>query len=246
MRNIRIILINIIILSVLCQNIYALENFGFETKPLTPEQEKESWESREFTFITEEPGKKAIECFDVNEEGLIAVGYCLPIQPRGRVCVYKGEEFLYGYEFNRYGTFAVEWSGDNIVVCMVRSDRAFELNEHGLISVSDIVNDTPQANSHWNYILHSRTRTVDDVEYVKKNDLFITTIFGVTHAKIIKQLPNGENVTVYDASSSYYTSLIVTILIFAIFMAIFIVMFVHFIKNLKNITKQDFGKPWYK
>ena len=50
-------------------------NTGFSTEPYSIEKLDSLLDKLKITVLTQEPGKQTIQCFDVNEDGLIAIGF---------------------------------------------------------------------------------------------------------------------------------------------------------------------------
>ncbi|MBQ8040963.1 MAG: hypothetical protein IJ274_14055, partial [Lachnospiraceae bacterium] len=51
----------------------AAVNTGFSTEPLSPDDTDTFLKNANISVLEEAPEKKAIKCFDVNEEGVLAV-----------------------------------------------------------------------------------------------------------------------------------------------------------------------------
>ena len=180
-------------------NITALAmNTGFETESMTEERKESLWPKfmLELSDYKEESNK--ISCFDVSESGLIAIGFEYSWETKKVINIYNSDgRFLYGYLFDDYGTYGVAWNGENLLICIVRGDFEIMIDKSG--SCLDIrkVSDTPNNNDHWNYLLHSKKRTVNGSEYrlVKGNN-------GYT--KLIKTDSNGKKTTIYQADTEFY------------------------------------------
>ena len=81
---------------------------GFETESINEDLQKNILSNIELTVFYSEPDKSSIKCFDVNDNGLIALGSSRSTDKR--ICVYDADGvFKYGYEFVAYGDFGVEW-----------------------------------------------------------------------------------------------------------------------------------------
>ena len=115
---------------------------GFIQETLSPEEEKTVRQNSTFTKLDKEPGKDMINCFDVNKDGMIAVGTSSRTK---RVVIYNSNnEFVTGYEFDDPGSFGVEWFYDELCIYCVRSGLIYSLNDDGSIdSINKIANDIP-------------------------------------------------------------------------------------------------------
>lgn len=81
-------------------------------------------------MLADEPPQKAIKCFSVNEEGLIAIG-CGNSENK-TVCIYTNDGvFKYGYSFKCSGSFGIELDKSVLNIYLVRSDVAIAVNSTG-------------------------------------------------------------------------------------------------------------------
>ena len=115
---------------------------GFIQETLSPEEEKTVRQNSTFTKLDKEPGKDMINCFDVNKDGMIAVGTSSRTK---RVVIYNSNnEFVTGYEFDDPGSFGVEWFYDELCIYCVRSGLMCSGSDVGSVdSVIKIANDIP-------------------------------------------------------------------------------------------------------
>ena len=88
-------------------------NTGFHTELLPEDDINTLLKNVNITMLTDEPPKKPIECFDVNENALIAIG-CSSSENK-TVCIYSNEGvFQYGFSFKCSGTFGIEFDKSTI------------------------------------------------------------------------------------------------------------------------------------
>ena len=74
-------------------------NTGFATEDFTEEKKAQVMENIDITLFTTTPQKRGILCFDVNEQGMIAISMEHGLRKK-EICVYSSQgEFLYGYAF---------------------------------------------------------------------------------------------------------------------------------------------------
>ena len=80
---------------------------GLITDHLSEEERKTFLSNVDFSLLEEEPTKKAIECFDISNSGMIAIGQ--KGSDNKVVCIYSQDgTFVYGYTFPCSGAYAVE------------------------------------------------------------------------------------------------------------------------------------------
>lgn len=133
-------------------------NTGFSTEEM-PTGDVDTFISNvDISLLIEEPMRGPIQCFDVNQNGLIAVGR--EMKNGKMLCVYSSDGiFQYGYTFNCVGSFGVEWDGDNINIYFVRGDVIMSINRDGEILETAEVQNTIENNTYRNHMLFSTKRT---------------------------------------------------------------------------------------
>ena len=158
MKNTFLVAVILIIIA-LCQISASAINTGFATEKRT-----NSITLRDFSKLYADPTPRSIVCFDVNDNGKFAIGYSG--YTTRYICIYSPEgEFEYGYKFTSHGMWGVEWSEDNLLVCILRSDMIFELDPMGnVVDVYDIL-DTEENRKYWDSGIFSPNRTVNNKIY---------------------------------------------------------------------------------
>ncbi len=206
-------------------------NSGFSTEPL-PEEEK-VWYDKNISKITSEPPKKAINCFDVNESGLIAI--CQDEMDEDLICVYTSEgKFLYGYRFKCDGTFGVEWNNEWINIYFVRSDDIITVDTDGNILALEKVEDTSDNNTYRNHLLHTSSRTVGDTTYVIRNDMGIFNRIATSYSQIVTIDANGVECIIYDVSSEQRVKMIVSFIVVAFLGIAIVAIVIEYYKSKKK------------
>ena len=80
---------------------------GFSTELLPEDDINTLLKNVNISMLADEPPKKTIECFAVNEDGMIAIG-CSSSENK-MVCIYTSDGvFQYGYSFKCNGNFGIE------------------------------------------------------------------------------------------------------------------------------------------
>lgn len=213
MKIIRCIFTIILLLCSLTGEALAM-NTGFDTEPLPPEKRDEILGRLHHYVLTAEPQRKAIRCFDVNDQGWIAVG-----SEAGEdkiVCVYSNSgDYLYGYRFNTSGSFYVEWDGDCLLIYHVRGDLAVSVDSAGEIRDIARIQDTENNTSYW-YTLYATRRKAGDTLYVIRNDMGLLNIMASSYSQLVKVDANGEETILYDVNAAQLKK---TVVILAIVLA---------------------------
>ncbi len=212
-------------------------NTGFDTYE-KPAEEKASFISNiNLSLITEEPAKKSIACFDVSNNHLIAVGQD-DFNRRKTICVYSTDGFFqYGYTFNCYGNFGVEWDNENLNIYFVRSGVILSVTPSGEIESVLEIQNTAESHSYWSNNVFLSKRKIGDTEYALQRNLGALNIFAwSSFSRVIATNESGETSVIYDATEGHLleTSL------FAIYISFFLVMSIVYVirYNIKQRSKK--------
>lgn len=208
-------------------------NTDFSTEALLEAEKNSVLSNLNIEVCQAEPEKHTIDCFDVNEDGTIALGY--DISSKKVIAIYSNEMvFQYAYQFQCEGLFGVEWDEDILLVYLVRSDVAIAIDADGTIQEALKIQNTGANNTYWNHYVFSNKRIVGDRVYWLKNDIGFLNAFSNSYSQLIVE-NNGENSVVYDAGVE---QLLKSVLLFAFFI-IFVVCIIFILTRylLKNHTK---------
>ncbi len=192
-------------------------NTGFSTEALPQDDIDTFLKNINLSMLEDEPQKKAIECFDVNENGEIAIG-CSDFENK-TVCIYTSDgDFQYGYSFECSGNFGIEFDKSVLNIYFVRSDVAIAVNPVGEVESILKIQNTSENNAYWNNCVFSTKRKIGDVEYAIKNDMGIFNVFASSYSQLISTNKNGEKSIIYDVSSAQFAKMVVVfigVLVFA-------------------------------
>lgn len=188
------------------------EDSSFDLEEMLEEDEESFVKNIKISSSVKETGKRPIKCFDVNENGMIAIGCADYIEKTVSIYTSNGD-FQYGYKFESYGDFGVEFKGDFLMICFVREDIAVEVDFNGTIRSVSKIKNTKENNSHWNNTVRATKRYVGETEYILQNDSRVLDLFSSSYSKLIVKDSHGERI-VYDAGSLQFVSFIVKIIVF--------------------------------
>ena len=203
MRHIRCFFTILLLIFLLTNGVVEVlaTNMGFSTEVL-PEDDIDTFlKNINISFFEDEPSKTGIKCFDVNENGVIAIG-CSSSDIK-TVCIYTNDgDFQYGYRFNCSGDFGVELYNDNLIVYFVRSDVAIMVNSMGKVESILKIKNTSENNYYWNHFVFSTKRKVGDMEYMLRNDMGVFNLFALSYSQLWKTDATGNEQLIYDANST--------------------------------------------
>lgn len=239
MRNFKILII--ILFLILLTSILGLKIFATQmiisSTGLTDEEKDTIIANVNITKIDNKTKEQSIKCFDVNDDGLVAMGF--DDFAKKSINVFdKNGIFQYGYEFYCSGSFGIEWELQSLIIYFVRSDIAIIVDSNGNIANVFEIQNSAENNTYWNEVIFSTNRTIGDDEYRIQNDMGILNIFATSYSQLVLEKENGETVILYDVSSQllFNTLLISVCILIAIVVAIFFIK--HQFVVLKRTQKE--------
>ena len=233
MKVVQCILVNLFLIILLVNNgmmIFAM-NTGFIIEELTEQEKNTVISNLDISVLKNEPEKKAIECFDVNQNDEIAIVYS--VFDKKTICVYNETTFLYGFTFNSSGSIGVEWDGSNLNIYFVRSDVIISINSKGEILNVAKAKNTVENNSYVNSFIYSRKRIVGDKEYIIKNNSSVLSIFSSSYSQLIVVNTDGNETILYDVSSLQAIKILTVCSIIIIFFLLMLII----IRNFNKIKR---------
>ena len=204
---------------------------GFSTTEASSEETVRTFpQNVELSLLESEPSKRTIDCFDVNEEGMVAVG-CSKYESR-TVCVYTSEgHFQYGYSFKSFGAFEVELNEDILNIYFVLENVAIVVNPLGEVLEVFEIPRTTENETYWKYLYYSTHRKTADAEYTMKNDRKFLQFFATSYSQITVKYADGQESILYDVTAAQMAKVIGNIILFmAVFLLVVIVIVRYSIK----------------
>ncbi len=218
-------------------------NTGFEIDYSFSEEEKEHIISvNHLKLLKEEPVNEAIQCFDVNEDGLIAIG--LIHMDEKYICIYSSDGiFQYGYRFDSEGAFGIEFNDEYVNIYFARSEIVVSVNPEGKIIEIAQVQDTSDNNRYSNYVFYNRVRESGDKKYVLKNDTGFLNLIVSSYSQLAVIDSDGNEKIIYDVNSKMFARRLVTF-ITVFLLVVFTVSYftITIIKNIKKYNKEEAEK----
>ena len=161
------------------------------------------------TCFFEESKKIPISCFDVSENGDIAIcNSCDSFFSIDTCMIHildKNGIFKYGYIVKCYGTLLIEYDKDILTLFYERGDLKVWLNDDGSVLKASIIDETPDNRDYINKKLNATTRIYNDVKYSLESNAPIYTILSSMYSRISKVSINNNTqstkTTVYDCDN---------------------------------------------
>ncbi len=166
---------------------FAMET-GFITNEITEEEYLEYEGNIDISLMLENDTYYVVECFDVNDNGLIAIAGSR--FNNKKILIYSSNgEFLYGYEFNIHGDFGIEWDNDNLNMYTFRGEIIFSLDKDANIVEMARISDDYQNEEYSRDNIFSALKQINGITYVSLN------------SKLTAIDQNGEETVIYEASA---------------------------------------------
>ena len=209
---------------------------GFATEELSEETKSKFVSNIGLSHIITEPEKRAIQCFNVNEKGMIAI--CQESTHRDAVCIYSSQgAFLYGYSFECAQSFGVEWDDENVNIYFVRSDIIMSLDADGNILDIREIQNTIANDRYKNVILHTTQKTIGVTTYLIRNMMGPLNLIASSYSQVVLTNDTGTEQIIYDVNSDQLIKMIFTLNFISIFIAVGISFFVRTCITIKHGNK---------
>lgn len=198
-------------------NAFAM-NTGFSVSEMSSEDKQTFLSNVKLSLISEEPKKDTFSCFDVNNMGLIALGY--DTIDENYISVYDANgKFQYGYTFSCDGSFGVQWNDKNLMVYFVRSDVAASFDKNGTNVEIKNIDDTDVNNSYWHNTVFSTEKNIDTNRYKIKNNMGLLNVLATDYSQLIKTDSDGNVTIIYDVSTAQLTKTVIIVTAVVLFVA---------------------------
>lgn len=236
MRNQRFVMLFLTSLLYVCSRstcVLAM-NTGFSMQTMKTEDQKTFLSNIQLVKEEKEPTKNSIICFDVNEDGLLAIGTSDSSQKSVSIYNLSGD-YKYSYNFNCNQSFGIEWDGNNLIIYFVRSNVAALVDENGTVLELQEIENTTSNNSYWNHSVFSTQRTVGNYKYIIKNDMGLFNIFASSYSQLIAVDDQGNQTILYNVNNALRTKTIIIFIAVIMFVVIVVsVIIVQFLKLRKQ------------
>ena len=210
-------------------------NTGFSTESLSEDDLNTFLNNINISVLVGEPKKKTIDCFSVNQNGVIAIG-CSDSENK-TVCIYTSDGvFQHGYSFECSGNFGIELDNDALNIYLVRSDIAFAVNPIGEVETVLKIQNTSPNNAYWNNYVFLTKRRIGDTEYALENDIGIFNAFASSYSQLTITNKNGEKSIIYDVTSTHFSNMVVVFVVVLVFIYLVVMVITRQFGKLKHST----------
>lgn len=202
-----LVLFVIILLVCCCLPVYAStanQVLGLDTYDMPDTEIDNFLKHIKMKSTTEAVQNKSIACFDVSDDGLIAIGFGNGGQ--NTIDIYdENGVFLYGYQFYTQGEYTVSFQDENIAIYIVRGDgiAIFDANAN-LLNLQRVA--FPHADHDKIKAIYNRTeKVVSGKTYYLDRDIGSGTR---SYARLMVKNNNGIETAIYDETFEHTFRLI--------------------------------------
>lgn len=177
--------------------ILTAEAMAFDMKKtvISSKEEIAMAECIQLQIIENDDLKNSIQCFDVSENGNVAIGMEWAAQKI--IYVYDATgTFLYGLAFNCDGAYGIEFVGENINILFLRGNLLATYDSNGICHGIQKLAETEQNYGVMKKILTRTDKTVQGKHYSLERNWNT----GDSYSKLIISDEQGEKTVFYDAS----------------------------------------------
>ena len=188
-------------------------------REITGEERVKITKNIQVTLVTseDEVERFPIVCFDVRDDGMIAIGTKKHLTSDCVIYVYKDDVFQYGYSLDLDSSFAIKWTDDFINVRSNRGSFIFALDPNGQV-VKMWDDKRAEVNfDRWEKVVGEQTYFMrNDFE----NELFnVMGFIGTAYAQFCVTNAAGETTILYDVSARMLPRMTIAVVAFGSFAA---------------------------
>lgn len=195
-------------------------------EPLVGEQRETAFQNISISLWEELPDELRIDCFAVNENGLIAIGFGGASAPKYVGIYDRNGNFKYAYCIVSAGTYKLDWQGENLAIYFSKSDYYIVVNQNAEIME---IYEVPLTNENMSYvqdILGASKKKCGEVVYQLRNRGVYFWKNSSPFSQLTAVNADGEKIIIYDSSFNP-----IPYVIFGVCFALF--MFLCLVLNLK-------------
>lgn len=184
------------------------------------ERLKDIYERISLKIEKSEPFRNTIKCFDVNENGMVAVLHPI-FFGRSRVCIFSSDgTFQRAFSFRNEGAAALRWQGDNLqVFCLRGVAFTFDMDAN-ILEACQIVKE--DAWSDFYDGLLSEEKTVGDVTYKLDRESKI---------QYIRSVSADETLEIYNDGGMTFVTAIAVFAFMFIFISIVLINMIKYFRE---------------
>jgi len=182
----------------------------------------------------------SIYSYDVNEKGEVALAFFDGSNDFNGIAVFdKESNFLYGFTFQTYGSFVVEWHPNGVNIILNRSDTIVSMdNNLSCLGVGKIDNNQKNIDLNRNLVTTDTKYNAKDKYVLHDAGLFKNGSF-YSPQRLVRYCEDGREVVIYAHNGSIFSNRIFIVFVSLLSISGIAVLSIrHYRKQyLKNASK---------
>lgn len=229
-------LVIVVILSIVSVAVSA-EQPRLELQPYSDEEMTVFFENFTVDLCDSIP-EKGICCFDVNENGLVVLGFD-DSSNKAIIGVYSDDgQFVRGYKFTVIGTFSVGIDGDSIVIYKTRGDNAIYVSPDGEVQNVYHIVDSENNDEYLRRYVSSPIRKVGGKTYYLRNDMGILNGITESYSQLVAVNENGEATILYDVNEQLFKKRVIIVSLVIVGIIIVICITIYRIIQIRRVWQE--------
>lgn len=213
----------------------ATNMFGLKTS-LLPEEEKNNFLANvDLELLHDDSRKNKIACFDVSEDGLIAIG----AETGTKRIVYLYDQngvFQYGYRFHSSGDYGIIIQEDTLAIYFGKSDIVAIFDSTGRCMSAQEVLYPGEYKEEISEICYRTQKEVSGKTYSLERDV---NGGGRSYARLVAEDEQGTKTILYDVTTLHSAG---TIVMYVLIIGFFSIIILGFIFKVHNYYKSKGNK----
>lgn len=181
---------------------------------LSEKEKNEIVEGINLQNVQNDSKKESIQCFDVSENGMVAIGIGSDYGNSKTIYVYDTSGiFQYGFQFDCDGDYAIIFQGNLLSIYFLRGNVFAVYDATGTCVDVQKVEDSSQNYALAKEILNRTTKSVAGNEYMLERDMSI----GNSYSRLVVTDEYGSKVVFYDVTQNHNIGQIAIVTVIVLF-----------------------------
>lgn len=188
-------------------------SLNIETEDLSLDDRQALLKDLNFRPSSDSLGKTGITCFDIREDGTIAVG--MSSGNDAKVYLFDSEGvYMWGYSFTPAQAYGVMFHRNSLIVYLCRYDMIVRFALDGTIADIQKVTNYNQLHNELAAVLEQTSKEVNGVQYMLERDIPI----GSAYSRLVIVDATGARTLFYDATENHLVAQILMVVLSASFL----------------------------
>ncbi len=219
-------ILTLLIIAIITLPCFAIDT-GFSVDEIPEEDISVIFAKLKLETVKQPTINSGFSCFDVNHSGSFALGF--GHGQRDYVFVYdQNGVYLYGFSFDNNGSLGLGWNGEILILYLLRSDLAVEVDLNGTCVAITRIQDSMHNSQYLHNTVFSNKRNINGATYLAEHWLFNNELLHWgSYSRLVRNMPNGDSVTLFDQTKNQITKSLILLIGITLLFSISITTIVH-------------------